>query len=260
MTLLLQTTGVMVVIALHESGDRLRRLVVAYLTRTPSRARHRLLTPRQIRWRRWKSALADYVLERFAEVAVDAVPYPPIPERFHPETSLAPDWDAPDPPPRMAQSREPDLADDDRWDDEQTPATDYALPNGAAPGAAVVEPEVWPETWPEASPEPWAEAWREPSPEPRAEAWSEPSPEPWAQAWSQASAEPWAGAWTEPSQESWAEPWTAAWSRPWVEPRTEDADTYFTGHLDEPVHANPVTGRHAARETGFGRHALREPA
>ncbi|MEU4763860.1 hypothetical protein AB0H12_11430 [Actinosynnema sp. NPDC023794] len=247
MTLLLQASGLMVVIALHESADRLRRLVVAYLTRTPSGARHRLLTPRQIRWRRWKSALADHVVARFAEVPVDALPYPPIPVRSHPETSRPPAWDALDPPPRMAQSQEPDLPCDDRWDDEQTPATDYALPNGATTDPAAAEPETWPEVWPEASPESWADSWSEPSPEPWADSWSEPSPEPWADSW------------TEPSPESWTEPWTEAWSQPWAEPRTERADSCFTGHLDEPVHADPVTGRHAVRESTFGRHALREP-
>lgn len=260
MTLLLQASGLMVVIALHESAERLRRFAVAYLTRTRPRARHRLLSPRQIRWQRWKSALADYLVARFAEVAVDAVPYPPIPVRPDPETSRPPAWDALDPPPRMAQSEEPELFEDDRWDDDRTPTTDYALPNGAPPDLSAEEPGTWPVAWPEASPESWAEPWSGPSPEPWAEAWSEPSPELWTEAWSRSSPEPWADSWTEPLPESWAEPWTEAWAQPWVEPRAAHAGTYFTGHLDEPAYANPVTGRHAAAEPTSGRHALREPA
>ncbi|XVS64223.1 hypothetical protein ACQPYE_39275 [Actinosynnema sp. CA-299493] len=231
MTLLLPIPRVVAFHALRDATDRLRRFLVVFLIRKPAKARHRMLTPGQIRWRRWKSELADYVATGLVDLPTGSVPRPRTPVRDRREASRTPAWGALDPPPRTAQSPDPLHPDDRRWIDEHAPASDYALPNGAAHDPA--EPEVWPE------------AWVRTAPETALETTSEVVPEPWAEAWSE-SAESWSEVWTEPCAEPWvepcAEPRSGPWAEPWSEPRGEHADAFFAGHLHEPVHAHPVAG------------------
>lgn len=219
MTLLLPIPRAVAFHAISDAVDRFRRLLVAFLLRKPSGARHRVLTPGQIRWRRWKSELADYVAVGLVDLSTDSVPQPRTPVRDHREASRAPAWGALDPPPRTAQSHDLVRHDDDRWNGGAEPTIDYAMPNGGAHRLAEAEPEPSPEVWAE----PWAESW--------VESWSEPC----------------------------AEPRVRSWPEPWVEPRTEHVDTFFAGHLEEPRHASPPTGRHALGVTAFAHHAVDWP-
>ncbi len=171
MTLLLPTPRTVVVHAVRDVAERFRELLVAFLTRPPSRARHRVLTPGQIRWRRWKTAVARYV---DSGLRAGPAPQPRAPARPQGEASRTPAWGALHPPPRTAQSEGPARRDGQRCADRPTPATTYALPNASpndvADGLSPVEPVVWPE----ASPEPWAETWVEPWPGRWSEPWVEP--------------------------------------------------------------------------------------
>lgn len=229
MTLLLPIPRAVAFHALGDAADRLRLLLFAFLVRTPSRARHRLLSPGQIRWRRWKSELADYVATGLVDLPTGSVPRPRPPVRAYREASRTPAWGALDPPPRTAQRHDPVPApvpaDDLRRPDE-APPTDCALPTGGAHHRSTAEPEEWIGVWPEASPEPWGE--------PQAESW----PASWAEPRSEACAEP------------WSEPWSGARSEPSSEPWVEHADTFFAGRIEETAYANPMIGR-----TEAGRHA-----
>ncbi|QQQ76216.1 hypothetical protein IOD16_35210 [Saccharothrix sp. 6-C] len=236
MTLLLPIPRAVAFHALRDATDRLRRFLVVLLTRKPAKARHRVLSPGQIRWRRWKSELADYVATGVVDLPTGSVPQPRTPVRDRRETSRTPAWGALDPPPRTAQSPDPLHPDDRRWIDEHAPASDCAMPN--VPAHDPAEPEAWPGEWvgtaPGAAPEPWAREW------------SEAPAEPWSEVWTEPCAEPW----TEPCAEPWAEPWGEPPSGPVAEPRGEHPDAFFAGHLPEPVHAGRSRFAHTLDRPG----------
>ncbi|MEU4447954.1 hypothetical protein AB0K14_35335 [Actinosynnema sp. NPDC050801] len=208
MTILLPTPRNLAFIASLGLLDKLRVFLAARLTRTPSRARHRVLSPRQIRWRRWKFIVAHH-LSPTAPVGRAPRPDPPVQPNV--QAFLTSRWNALHPPPRTAQSAVPAEPVDDHWTDPQALAAPCDL--------ASEEPEVWfgecPEVWPE--------EWSETSPETSPVTWPEASPE------------------------TWPETSHVTWSEPWPEVRPEQVDDRFTDYLDDLAATEPSVGRHRLR-------------
>ncbi|MEV8441559.1 hypothetical protein AB0425_29610 [Actinosynnema sp. NPDC051121] len=210
MTLLLPTPRTVAYAEFHEVTIRLRNLVLFWLTRPSSGPRHRLRTARQIRWQRWKSALA-----RRLDPGLTTLPLPPPRPavRPHGQSSRVPGSSAQHPPPRTAQSPASAAPDDDQWADRRAPAVAYALPNTAPTSVPDSALRVVPLETPRLvslrrSLQVARAASRAASAEPvtRPLTWLEEAPEPWA------------------------EPWHEPWHEPWVEPQDE---TGFTGHVQE---------------------------
>ncbi|MCE6995730.1 hypothetical protein LZG04_13090 [Saccharothrix sp. S26] len=167
MTLLLPAPRTVAFHVARELVGRVRALLVALLTRPRSGPRHRMLSARQIRWQRWKTALV-HRLDPVVRTEVAA--HSPAPTLGHDVPARTPVWSALHPPPRTAQSPNVAQHDDDEWTDHLVPMNAYALPNpepgsdwgvGSAAAAHVLSP-VEAVGWPETSPETWGETWVEP--------------------------------------------------------------------------------------------------
>ncbi|TQM82206.1 hypothetical protein FHX81_4604 [Saccharothrix saharensis] len=207
MTFLLPAPRSVVVHIAQELVWRFREMLGALLMRR-SGPRHRLRSPRQIRWQRWKVELAVRLDE---SLGPGVSPY----RLKHPRGngfSLRPTpWSALHPPPRTAQSPAVAEHDDDCSTDPGTSAAAYAMPN-TGPGREVgFGPDF------------------EPGFEPGFGAHGPLSAEPGG--WSEASAAPL----TEPWAESWAEPETGARAEPW----TGRAEAGFAGHVENPDFERP---------------------
>ncbi|GAB2996713.1 hypothetical protein [Saccharothrix stipae] len=142
MTILLPIPRNLAFIASLGLLDKFRGFLAARLTRTPSRARHRVLSPGQIRWQRWKFVVAHHLSPT---TPAGPAPRPSTPVQPRVQAFLAPRWSALHPPPRTAQSTVPAEAVTVRWTVPPALAATRALSSA--------EPEVWPEAWPEVWPE-----------------------------------------------------------------------------------------------------------
>ncbi|MFE9744532.1 hypothetical protein ACFYOT_06480 [Saccharothrix saharensis] len=190
---------------------RFREMLASFLMRR-SGPRHRLRSPRQIRWQRWKVDLAVRLDESLGPgVSSYRLKHP----RGNGFSLRAAPWSALHPPPRTAQSAAVAEQDDDCRSDRGTSAAAYAMPN-TGPGREVdFEPEFEPEYVPEFEPE------FEPGVGAHGLVPAEPAP----------VTEPWAESWTEPSPEFWTEPWTG------------QAETGFAGHVEHPDFERPRVAR-----------------